>query len=69
MKTVKIEDYISVDMMKQYLAIPFQINNGLIKVCFADVANTSQIESVRLLMLNKGLIMERYITFKQRFTV
>ena len=40
------------------------MENGVIKVCFADVSNKGQVESVRLLMLNKGLVMERYITFK-----
>ncbi len=62
---IKIEEYISFDMMKKYLAIPFEIDKGLVKVCFADTTDTAQIESVRLLMLNRGLIMERYITFRK----
>ena len=62
---IKMEEYISFDMMKKYLAIPFEIDKGLVKVCFADTTDTAQIESVRLLMLNRGLIMERYITFRK----
>ena len=60
-----VSDYISPDLMRQALAVPFEVNNGIIKVCFANVTSASQVESVRLLMLNKGLIMERYITFKK----
>ena len=61
---IKVDDYIPIDTAKQDLAIPFEVNNGIIKVCFASVANNSQIDSIRLLLLNKGLVMERYITFK-----
>lgn len=57
-------DYISNDLMKQYLAVPFDIVNGTIKVCFASSNDESTIDSVRMLMLNKGLVMEEYITFK-----
>lgn len=62
---INVSDYISTDMMREALAVPFEVNDGVIKVCFSNVANASQIESIRLLMLNKGLIMERYITFKK----
>ena len=62
---IRVEEYISMDAVKQCLAIPFEVSNGVVKVCFASVANTSQIESIRLLMLNKGLVMQRYITFKK----
>ena len=62
---LKIDEYVSMDVARESLAVPFEINDGVIKVCFASTANTSQIESIRLLMLNKGLVMERYITFKQ----
>ena len=61
---IDITKYISVDIAKESNAIPFEVDNGTIKVCFADVSNKSQVETVRLLMLNKGLVMERYITFK-----
>ena len=61
---VDITKYISLDIAREANAIPFEIDNGLIKVCFADISNKQQVESIRLLMLNKGLVMERYITFK-----
>ena len=61
---IDITRYISFDIARESSAIPFEIDNGVIKVCFADISNKQQVESVRLLMLNKGLVMERYITFK-----
>lgn len=45
------------------MAIPFDIQNGKIKVCFADTSNKKSNDIVRLLLLNKGLVMEKYITF------
>ncbi len=57
-------DFISLDLMKQNKAIPFEITAGKIKVCFADTTNKRSIDVVRLLLLNKGLIMEKYITFE-----
>ena len=54
------------DVAREDMAIPFDINDGIIKVCFANTSNTSQIEAVRLLMLNRGLVMERYITFRDQ---
>lgn len=61
---IKVTNYISMDVAKEDLAVPFDVENGIIKVCFASTANKSQIEAVRLLMLNRGLVMDRYITFK-----
>ena len=61
---IKVTNYMSIDTIKEDLAIPFEIDNGVIKVCFANTSNRSQIEAVRLLMLNKGLVMESYITFR-----
>ena len=61
---LKVDDYISMDAVKANLAIPFEINGGVVKVCFADVSNSSQIESIRLLLLNRGLVMDRYITYE-----
>ena len=60
---INILDYISIDLVKTNKAIPFEIENGRIKVCFADTSNKKSIETVRLLLLNKGLIMDKYITF------
>ncbi len=61
---IKVTNYISLDIAKEDLAVPFEIDNGVIKVCFASTSNRAQMEAVRLLMLNKGLVMESYITFK-----
>ena len=61
---VNIPDYISIDVAKQNKAIPFEINGNKIKVCFSDTLNKRSVETLRLILLNKGLIMERYITFE-----
>lgn len=61
---VNVFDYISSDLMKQYLAVPFEVEEGTIKVCFASSNDKSAVDSVRMLMLNKGLVMEGYITFR-----
>ena len=57
-------EYISLDLMKQNKAIPFEIASGRIKVCFADTSNKKSVEVIRLLLLNKGLVMDKYITFE-----
>ena len=61
---INIPDYISLDIAKQNKAIPFEVDGGRIKVCFADTTNKRAIETVRLILLNKGLIMDKYITFE-----
>ena len=61
---VNMFDFISLDIAKQYKAIPFEEVNGRIKVCFADTSNKRAVETVRLLLLNKGLVMDKYITFE-----
>ena len=61
---INVPDYISLDIARQYKAIPFEETNGRIKVCFADTSNRRAVETVRLLLLNKGLIMDKYITFE-----
>ena len=65
-KDVQVDflDYISLDIAKKNKCIPFEIVGGKIKVCFADGINKSAIESIRLMLLNKGLVMEKYITFE-----
>lgn len=59
-----VEDYISFDTIKECKVIPFAVEQGKIKACFADTANRGQVEKIRLLLLNKGLILEKYITFE-----
>ena len=58
-------DYISIDVIKNNKAIPFEITGNKIKVCFADTLDKKAVEIVRLILLNKGLIMEKYITFEK----
>ena len=62
---INIEDYISLDVAKECKAVPFEISQGKIKVCFSDTSNRNHIDKVRLLLLNQGLSMERYISFEQ----
>ena len=61
---IKLTDYISLDVAKKNKVVPFEVSSGKIKVCFADTVNTRNMETVRLLFLNKGLVMENYITFE-----
>ncbi len=61
---VKVEQYVSPDILKRNSAVLFDVENGKAKVCFSDTANTRAIDTIRLLLLNRGLVMERYITFK-----
>lgn len=60
---VNIADYIPLDIARKNKAIPFEVGGGKIKVCFSNTANQKMLDAMRLLFLNKGLIMERYITF------
>ena len=62
---IDVKKYISLDMAKKYLAIPFEIVGDRIKVCFADSSSNASAEAVRLILLNKGLIMDKYITFEK----
>ena len=62
---VRMDDYISLDVLKRNEAVIFDIEAGKAKVCFADTSNRRTIETIRLLLLNKGLILEQYITFKK----
>ena len=64
---IKIEptDYIPFDVMKNNKAIPFAVEAGKIKVAFADVASSeNSIKSIKMLMLNKGLVLEVYIALQ-----
>lgn len=64
---IKIEpsEYLPLDMMKNYKAVPFDVESGKIKIAFADIANNKEnIKSVKMLVLNKGLVMDPYLTFE-----
>ena len=62
--TVNVTDYMSMDIMKKNKAIPFSEETGKVKVCFADTSNAKAVDTIRMLLLNKGLVMEKYITFE-----
>ena len=62
--SLEIQNYISLDIAKECKVIPFSIEQGKIKVCFAETANKGNIEKIKMLLLNKGLIIEKYITFE-----
>ena len=61
---VDVTEYVSLDVCKTSKSVIFDIIGGKAKVCFADTANKRAIEQVRLLLLNRGLIMEKYLTFE-----
>lgn len=63
--SINVSDYISLDVAKKNKAIPFEINGNKVKVCFADTLNKMPLDTIRLILLNKGLIMEKYITFEK----
>ena len=60
-----VKKYISLDMAKKYMAIPFEISGDKIKVCFSDSNSKAATEAVRLILLNKGYVMDKYITFEK----
>ena len=62
---VNLTDYMSLDIAKKNKCIPFEVSAGKIKVCFANTVNNKDMENVRMLLLNKGLVMESYLTFEQ----
>ena len=61
---IKPTDYLSLDICKKNKCIPFEVVNGKIKVAFTDKIINGKPDPVRMLLLNKGLVMEQYITFE-----
>lgn len=63
--TIEPTDYIPLDVMKANMAIPFGVESGKIKVAFADIASSeNSIKSIKMLMLNKGLVVDIYLAFQ-----
>lgn len=61
---IDMEEYIPLDLMKKYRAIPFDAENGKLKVAFSEITNNrDSIKNIRMLALNKGLVLENYIAF------
>ena len=61
---VDMTKYYSIDIAKACKAILFEVSGTKAKVCFADTSNKRAIEQIRLILLNKGLVMDRYLTFE-----
>ena len=59
---IKPTEYLSLENCKKYKCIPFEVTNGKIKVCFTDKIIGGKTDPVKMLLLNKGLVMEQYIT-------
>lgn len=62
---IQINKYISLDVANKYKAVPFEVIGNKMKVCFADTLNKEAIDTVKLILLNKGLTMEKYISFEK----
>ena len=63
--TLEPTNYIPFDIMKKNKAIPFEVEAGKIKIAFADIENSeNNIKNIKMLMLNKGLVVETYIAFE-----
>ena len=60
----KLTDYFSLDVAQKNKVIPFEVASGKIKVCFANTVNSKNMNTIKLLLLNKGLVMDTYITFE-----
>ena len=61
---VDMTKYFSMDIAKSCKAVLFEIIGGKAKVCFADTSNRRAIEQIRLILLNKGLVLDKYLTFE-----
>lgn len=62
---ININQYVSLDVANKYKVVPFQISGNKIKVCFSDTLNKEAVDTVKLILLNKGLTMEKYISFEK----
>ena len=61
---VDMTQYFSMDIAKSCKAVLFEIVGSKAKVCFADTSNKRAIEQIRLILLNKGLVLDKYLTFE-----
>ena len=60
---VEMTEYFSIDVAKACKAILFEVVGSKAKVCFSDTTNKRAIDQIRLILLNKGLVLDRYLTF------
>ena len=61
---VDMKQYFSMDVAKSCKAVLFEVVGGKAKVCFSDTSNKRAIEQIRLILLNKGLVLDKYLTFE-----
>lgn len=60
---IKFSDYISMDIIRQHKVIPFAVEDNKVKVAFANPDDSTVVNMIRLILLNKKLTMEKYVTF------
>ncbi len=61
---VDMTQYFSMDVAKACKAVLYEVIGNRAKVCFSDTSNKRAIEQIRLILLNKGLVLEKYLTFE-----
>ena len=61
---IKPTEYLSIENCKKYKCIPFEVDGSKIKICFSDKMTGGKTDPVKMLLLNRGLVMEPYITFE-----
>ena len=68
MNTLKVNmtEYISLDIAKENKAILFDVIGNKAKVCFADTSNVKCVEQIKAILMHKGLILEKYMSFENK---
>jgi type IV pilus assembly protein PilB len=61
---VDMSQYFSMDIAKACKAVLYDVVGGKAKVCFSDTSNKRAIEQIRLILLNRGLVLDKYLTFE-----
>ena len=61
---IQFDEYLALEVAKKNKAIPFDVRPGIIRVCFASNVKNKEVDAIRMMFLNKGLVMESYITFE-----
>ena len=62
--TVDMTKYFSMDIAKACKAVLYEVIGTRAKVCFSDTSDKRAIEQIRLILLNKGLVLDKYLTFE-----
>ena len=63
---VNMTEYISLDIAKDTRAILFDVNGNKAKVCFADTSNLSAVDQIKSILLHRGLVVEKYMSFENK---